>query len=192
MSSYMRKGARPRILHTSLNLQAPAFVPPPLHQIPTQPLNTSASAFGPAMLAFVPLVPPQHTFQQLQSNTSQSLPVISQGSQHALLQPRTTFSQSFQPSLGQQSSSPMQCQNQMSDLHSLLQQQNDITALLVNMQTSQQVPRREMPVYDGDPLQYNTFIRAFKHCVEEKTTSKGDCLYYLEQFTRGATKGNCP
>jgi hypothetical protein len=28
-------------------------------------------------------------------------------------------------------------------------------------------------------------MRAFEHCVEAKTGCKGDCLYYLEQFTRG-------
>lgn len=51
------------------------------------------------------------------------------------------------------------------------------------MQTSQ--PRREMPIYDGDQLQFNSFMKAFEHCVEAKTSCKGDCLYYLEQFTRG-------
>lgn len=50
------------------------------------------------------------------------------------------------------------------------------------MQTAQFLPHR---VFDGDPLQFKPFIKAFEHCVEAKTNSKGDCLYYLEQFTRG-------
>lgn len=39
-------------------------------------------------------------------------------------------------------------------------------------------------MFDGDPLQYISLIRAFEQGVEEKA-SKGNCLYYLEQFTRG-------
>nr|XP_054593643.1 uncharacterized protein LOC129160669 [Nothobranchius furzeri] len=53
------------------------------------------------------------------------------------------------------------------------------------MQTAQLLPSREIPVYDGNPLQFNSFIKAFEHCVESKTSNKGDCLYYLEQYTRG-------
>ncbi|XP_013856319.1 uncharacterized protein LOC106512198, partial [Austrofundulus limnaeus] len=53
------------------------------------------------------------------------------------------------------------------------------------MQSSQLLPHREIPIYDGDPLQFNSFMKAFEHCVEAKTSSKGDCLYYLEQYTRG-------
>lgn len=86
------------------------------------------------------------------------------------------FSQSFQP---------LQDQHQTTGLYNLLQQQNDITALLVKMQTLQLLPSREIPIYDGDPLRFNTFIKAFEHCVEANTSCKGDCLYYLEQFTRG-------
>lgn len=71
------------------------------------------------------------------------------------------------------------------DLYNVLQQQNDFTALLVQMQTLQLLPHREIPTYDGDPLQFNAFIKAFEHCVEAKTKSKGDCLSYLEQYTRG-------
>ena len=63
--------------------------------------------------------------------------------------------------------------------------QHIITALLVQMQMSQLLSRQEIPTYDGDPLQFNTFMKAFEHCVEAKTSCEGDCLYYLEQFTRG-------
>ncbi|KAK0137845.1 hypothetical protein N1851_005152 [Merluccius polli] len=53
------------------------------------------------------------------------------------------------------------------------------------MQASQLLPCREIPIYDGDPLRFNTFMKAFENCVEAKTSCKGDCLYYLEQYTRG-------
>lgn len=46
------------------------------------------------------------------------------------------------------------------------------------------LPHREIPVFDGDPLQFTSFIKAFEHCVEAKTNNKGNCLYYFEQFTK--------
>lgn len=70
-------------------------------------------------------------------------------------------------------------------LYSLLQRQNNITLLLIQAQSSHFLPQREIPCYDGDPLQFKTFIKAFEHCVEAKDSSKGDCLYYVEQFKRG-------
>ena len=71
------------------------------------------------------------------------------------------------------------------DLYDVLQRQNDITTLLVQMQTSQYLPHREIPTFAGDPLQFKIFMKAFEHSVEAKTNNKGDCLYFLEQFTRG-------
>lgn len=40
-------------------------------------------------------------------------------------------------------------------------------------------------MFDGNPLQFQTFIRAFKHGIENKTTNDDDRLYYLEQYTSG-------
>lgn len=139
-----------------------------------KPTNTS---FKPVTSVCVP--PPS------QQHASLPKPTTSQGSQLPQLPSRPTVSQSFQPTPSQQVFIPLQEQNQTAGLYNLLQQQNDITSLLVQTQTSQLLPRREIPIYDGDPLQFNSFIKAFEHCVEAKTSCKGDCLYYLEQFTRG-------
>lgn len=69
-------------------------------------------------------------------------------------------------------------------LYSLLHKQNEITELLVQTQSFQFLPRREVPTFNGDPLQFRAFMSAFEQCVETKM-QKGDCLYYLEQFTGG-------
>lgn len=58
------------------------------------------------------------------------------------------------------------------------------TTSLVQQQHLISLPARNIPLFDGDPLQYVSFMRAFEQGVEEKA-SKSDCLYYLEQFTRG-------
>lgn len=46
------------------------------------------------------------------------------------------------------------------------------------------LPQRNITIFDGDPLQCTSFIRTFEH-VEEKTSSYQDCLYFLEQCSRG-------
>ncbi len=81
-----------------------------------------------------------------------------------------------------------QSSDETSAVCDLLQRQNEITALLVEQQTSHLLPPREIPCFDGDPLQYRTFVRAFVHCVEKNTRNKGDCLYFLEKYTRGQPK----
>ncbi|KAK0142226.1 hypothetical protein N1851_020113 [Merluccius polli] len=70
------------------------------------------------------------------------------------------------------------------DLVLIMQRQNEITSALVKQQQLASLPARDIPLFDGDPLQYISFMRAFEQGVEEKA-SQSDCLYYLEQFTRG-------
>ena len=70
------------------------------------------------------------------------------------------------------------------DLCTIMHKQNEITAALVQQQRLLSLPSRDIPVFDGDPLQYRNFIRAFEHGVESKA-NKADCLYFLEQFTKG-------
>lgn len=50
----------------------------------------------------------------------------------------------------------------------IIQQKNDITALLAKQNISSTLPPRGIPTYDGDPLQYDAFIRAFERGVEKK------------------------
>ena len=74
------------------------------------------------------------------------------------------------------------------DIYNLIQRQNDITAMLAQQHLTSTLPPRDIPVYDGDPLQFEAFIRAFERGVERKTDDESDCLHYLEQYTRGQPK----
>ncbi|KAK0144647.1 hypothetical protein N1851_016989 [Merluccius polli] len=65
-----------------------------------------------------------------------------------------------------------------------MQMQNEITAALVQQQHIMSLPPRDIPTFEGDPLHYRAFIKAFEQGFEEKA-GKVDSLYYLEQFTRG-------
>ena len=59
----------------------------------------------------------------------------------------------------------------------LHQQQEAIMALTL--------PQPEVPVFNGDPIEYCEFIRAFENLVERKTSSQSNRLYYLLQYTNG-------
>lgn len=45
--------------------------------------------------------------------------------------------------------------------------------------------RRDVPVFDGNPLEYCTFRRAFETVIEAKEPDYAGRLYYLEQHTSG-------
>lgn len=72
-------------------------------------------------------------------------------------------------------------ERQSEDICAILQRRNEITATLVQHQRSSSIPSRKIPVFNGDPLQYISFIGAFEQGVEENWI----VLYYLEQFTTG-------
>lgn len=107
---------------------------------------------------------------------------------------------SIQPSAGRvvQSSGPEiyqpvgSCQRQAArqmdddkDLHRVLQKQSVITEMLVRQHNLSSLPRKEVPVFKGDPLTYKSFIRSFEHAVERKADTYQDKFYYLEQYISG-------
>ena len=74
------------------------------------------------------------------------------------------------------------------ELTAILQRQMDLADLFTVQQRLASLPKREVPVFDGDPLAYRPFMQAFKHNIENKTTSNPDRLYFLEQYTAGQPK----
>lgn len=75
-------------------------------------------------------------------------------------------------------------ENTQNDAVNIMQRQSDITALLVQQNVTSALPTRNILVFDGNPLQFQSFIRAFENCVEQKTNNSSDCLNFLEQNTR--------
>ena len=71
------------------------------------------------------------------------------------------------------------------NLDVVIQRQSDIAELIVSQQNLSLLPAREISVFDGNPLSYQSFIHAFEHLIEDKTKYNQDRLYYLEQFTSG-------
>nr|XP_055033829.1 uncharacterized protein LOC129422128 [Misgurnus anguillicaudatus] len=75
--------------------------------------------------------------------------------------------------------------DETSELQRVMQRQTDITAMLVKNQQMSCLPQRDVPLFHGDPLEFRSFMKAFKHAVDSKADSSADKLYFLEQYTRG-------
>lgn len=71
------------------------------------------------------------------------------------------------------------------DMCKVLQQQTDITEMLVKQQLLARLPQRDIPVFCGDPLDFRSFLKAFEHIVDSKADNSADKLYFLEQYMRG-------
>ncbi|XP_037620552.1 uncharacterized protein LOC119485230 [Sebastes umbrosus] len=102
-------------------------------------------------------------------------------SQHLQYQPTTA---QLKPEERQPTYQHLVGQHPTVDILTIMHRQNEITAALVQQQRSLSLPPRDIPLFEGDALQYRTFIKAFEQGVEEKA-GQADCLYYLEQFIRG-------
>ena len=69
------------------------------------------------------------------------------------------------------------------------QQQNDQLRMILEKQQqhtlASTLPQPEVPVFEGDPTSYCSFIRAFESLIEAKTENPSSRLYYLVQYTKG-------
>lgn len=70
-------------------------------------------------------------------------------------------------------------------IYEVMQRQNKITELLVKQQDLSLLPKRDIPVFSGDPLTYRSFLRAFDNAIDSKTQNARDKLFFLEQYTSG-------
>ena len=63
-------------------------------------------------------------------------------------------------------------------------QQTRIMEMLATNQNKSKLPQPRVPTFDGNPVEYRTFARAFESLIESRTSSSTERLYYLEQYTR--------
>ena len=50
------------------------------------------------------------------------------------------------------------------------------------------LPKKELPVCDGDPLDYCNFIKSFENSIVRNAASESERLKYLLQYTSGLAK----
>ena len=69
--------------------------------------------------------------------------------------------------------------------YQILVQKNRVMDEFVKQQQRNALPRRRVPVFDGNPLEYCTFMSAFETVIKAKEPDSTGRLYYLEQHTSG-------
>ncbi|KAI2668803.1 hypothetical protein H4Q32_005610 [Labeo rohita] len=124
----------------------------------------------------LPLLPTSKSAQQQPVQTS--IPVHRKAATCRTQPSGSTIGAQVSSNTGEQSPSVL----------NVLQKQQQITELLIQQQKASHLPPCEIPIFDGDPLQFNSFMKTFQFCVEDKTNNKGDCLYFLERYTKGRPK----
>lgn len=69
--------------------------------------------------------------------------------------------------------------------HKIFEEQNKICKEIIHHQQRIGLPQRQTPTFDGNPLQYRSFIRAFETLIEAKEPDPASELYFLEKYTSG-------
>ena len=60
--------------------------------------------------------------------------------------------------------------------------------LLAVNQNKSRLPQPRVPMFNGNPVEYCSFIQAFENLIESRTQSSIERLYYLEQYSSGDMK----
>ena len=66
-----------------------------------------------------------------------------------------------------------------------MSQQANVTEYLVKNHKAALLPDLTISTFQGDPLEYNTFIRSIEHGIESRTDDNRDRLQFLLQYTSG-------
>ena len=72
-----------------------------------------------------------------------------------------------------------------SDMLNIISQQTQLSKMLIESQMKTSLPQRAVPIFDGNPLEYASWLSAFNHGVESRCSEAADKLFYLHQFTAG-------
>ena len=58
--------------------------------------------------------------------------------------------------------------------NAIQQQQNRIMEMLAMQQKKSNIPQQRIPIFDGDPIKYDAFARAFENVIETKTSNSSE------------------
>ncbi|XP_055520958.1 uncharacterized protein LOC129715113 [Leucoraja erinacea] len=74
-------------------------------------------------------------------------------------------------------------------LLALLHKQSEFNEIMSRRNKSLILPPVEIPTYAGDPLEYETFVRALEEVLEKKVKGEKERLRFLVKYTQGKVKG---
>lgn len=84
---------------------------------------------------------------------------------------------------------PVSSKNEQNNIYSVMEKQNEIIALLIQQQCLSSMPKKENQVFDGEPLQCQSFIKSLEHNIESKSHNPLSLL--SGAIHKRTAKGNC-
>lgn len=66
-----------------------------------------------------------------------------------------------------------------------LENQSELTRMLIKRQLLFTIPQSSIQIFDGQVLEYKSFIHSFQNMIECKTDNNKDRLQFLIQYTKG-------
>ncbi|XP_042566272.1 uncharacterized protein LOC122133673 [Clupea harengus] len=153
----------------------PIFLPRISSDIRPQQLHLSSHSFPSARYASSH----SHLSAQHSSHSYSSAipPVISQSYASSDQATRSTVTHQQIPS---STSSP-----QDNHVIKVLENQSELTRMLMKQQLLTTLPQGNIPLFDGQVLEYKSFIHSFENMIEQKTDNNRDRLQFLIQYTKG-------
>ena len=70
-------------------------------------------------------------------------------------------------------------------LAKVVEKQHQLKSLLIKQQMLYTLPKGDLTAFDGNILQYKSFIHSFDHMIESRTDNNQDRLQFLIQYTKG-------
>lgn len=74
---------------------------------------------------------------------------------------------------------------QESHMIKILENQSELTRILMKQQLLSTLPQGTVPFFDGQVLEFKSFINSFENMIESKTDNNKDRLQFLIQYTKG-------
>ncbi|KAL2092730.1 hypothetical protein ACEWY4_012528 [Coilia grayii] len=169
----------------SLPENAPVVRPKARTHVQFPPLNSGVDEYH-SRPVFHP-GPSSDTWPQLQHTLSHSFPYDGSSVIPSVTQPATSSARGTQSTVSQPQPRTPSTTSSPHETHMIkvLENQSELTRMLMKQQLLTTLPQGSIPIFDGQVLEYKSFIHSFQNMIECKTDSNRDRLQFLIQYTKG-------
>ncbi|KAL2086463.1 hypothetical protein ACEWY4_017522 [Coilia grayii] len=131
--------------------------------------------------------PSSDTWPQLQHTLSHSFPYDGSSVIPSVTQPATSSARGTQFTVPQPQPRTPSTTSSPHETHMIkvLENQSELTRMLMKQQLLTTLPQGSIPIFDGQVLEYKSFIHSFQNMIERKTDNNRDRLQFLIQYTKG-------
>ncbi|KAL2089185.1 hypothetical protein ACEWY4_016084 [Coilia grayii] len=164
---------------------APVVRPKARTHVQFPPLNSGVDEYH-SRPVFNP-GPSSDTWPQLQHTLSHSFPYDGSSVIPSVTQPATSSARGTQFTVPQHQPRTPSTTSSPHETHMIkvLENQSELTRMLMKQQLLTTLPQGSIPIFDGQVLEYKSFIHSFQNMIERKTDNNRDRLQFLIQYTKG-------